>query len=112
MSEFESDFGGGQYSCACIAIGYQQYTLHSQIDFVPPSKLGRSLVYPINPTHGSIAVVDQKYKNLHDYHLVKNINSFLKKIIFIAIGDQWIKGAKVMVMGYDKKSFFAFMYWL
>ena len=60
-------------------MGDQQYALHYQITSVPPRKTGFSPAYPIKPTHGNIYVADQKYQNnLHDYHLVKNMNSDLK----------------------------------
>ena len=37
--------------------------------------------YLINPTHIDTAVAGQKYqKNIHDYHIVKNMNSSLNKI--------------------------------
>ena len=50
--------------------------------------------------YGDISIVDWKYhNNLHDYHLVKNMNSDLNKIVVAAIDEQWIKGKKYMVMG-------------
>ena len=58
--EFESDFGGGQHGCACIAMGDQQYTLHYQIMFIPPRNLGYTPAHPINPTHGDITVAYQQ----------------------------------------------------
>ena len=46
-----------------------------------------------------------RLSNLHDYHLVKNMNNALNKIVVAAINDQWIKGAKYMVVGYASKYF-------
>ena len=75
-SEFESYIGGGQNVYACVAMGDQQYVLQSQIALVCPQKLGCRPSYPIKRTHGKISVVDQKYQNiLHNYHLIKNMNS-------------------------------------
>ena len=62
-SEFESDFGGGKYGCACVAMRDQQYLLHSNITFVHPRKPGCTPACPFNPTHGDIAVAEQQYKN-------------------------------------------------
>ena len=63
-------------------------------------------MYPLNPTHVYITVVNRKYQNKrHDCHLVKNMNIYLKKIAVTAIDDQWIKESKDMVMEYSKKSF-------
>ena len=91
-------------------MGNQQYALHSQITFVPPRISVHSWAYPINPMHGNIAVADQKYQNnLHVYHLVKNMNSFLKKIIVTDIDNQWIKGSKDIVIGYAKTLFVELM---
>ena len=85
-------------------MGDQQYALHSPITFLLPRKLGRSPEYPINPKHGNIAVADRQYQNnLHEYHLVKNTNSALKKIFVTAIDEQWIKGVKDVMMGYANK---------
>ena len=39
-------------------MGDQQYALHSNIEFVPPIKPGRSPLYPINHTHGDIDVTN------------------------------------------------------
>ena len=112
-SEFESDFGGGKHGWACVAMGNQKYTLHSQIAFSPPCKPGRTIVYPTNPIHGNIAVTDQQYQNnIHGYHLVKNINSSLNKMVVAAIDDQWLKGAKDLMMGYSNKTFVEIMDWL
>ena len=112
-SKFESDFGGGQHVCACVVMGDQQYYLHSHIKFVPPRKPGLSPTYPPNPTHGYIAVTDRQHKkNLHNYHLVKNMNRYLKKISVAAIYDQRIQGAKYMVIGYANKSFVELMDWI
>ena len=81
-------------------MGKKQYALQSHILFLPPIKFGRSPEYPLNPKHGNIAVGDQQYQNnLHDYHLVKNMNSSLKKIVLAAINNKFIKGGKYMVMG-------------
>ena len=85
-------------------MGDQQYALHYPITFSPPRKLGRSPEYPINPKHGNIAVADRQYQNnLHEYQLVKNTNSALKKIFVTAIDEQWIKGVKDAMMGYANK---------
>ena len=111
--KFESDFKGGQNGCAGVDMGEQQYDLQLHIAFVPPRKPGCSPMHPINSTHGDIAVSDRQYQNnLHDYHTFKNMNSALKKIVFAAIYEQWIKGAKDMVMGCAKKSFVELMEWL
>ena len=84
----------------------KQYILHSNIAFLPPRKPGRTLAYPINPMHGDIVVADWKYQNnAYEYHLVKNMNSSLKKILIADIDEQWIKGVNYMVMGYANKSF-------
>ena len=89
VRKFESDFRGGQHGCECVSMGDQQYALHSQIVSVPPQKPGCTLAYPINPTHGNISVADQKYQNnLHNYHMVKNMNSALNKIVEAAIDNQ------------------------
>ena len=40
------------------------------------------------------------------------MNSSLNKIAVAVIDDQWIKGAKIMVMGCVNKSFFKLMYWI
>ena len=85
-------------------MGDQQYALHSPITFFLPRKLGRSPEYPINPKHGNIAVADRQYQNnLHEYHLLKNTNSALKKIFVTAIDEHWIKGVKDAMMGYANK---------
>ena len=69
---FESYFIGGRHGCACVAMGDHHYALQSQITFVPPRRPGLSTAYPINQTHGNIAVADQKFQNNHhEYHLVK-----------------------------------------
>ena len=94
-------------------MGNQQYALHFQIVFVPPRKLGLSLAYQINPTHGDISISDQQYQNtLHNYNLVKIINRSLKKITVIEIDDQCLKGAKDMVMVFANKSFVELLDWL
>ena len=68
--------------------------------------------YPINPSNGNVVIADQKYQNnIHDYHLVKNMNSALKKIMLSAIDDQWLKGTKDLVMGYANKMFVELMDW-
>ena len=60
--------------------------------------------------HINIAIADQQHQNnLQNYHLVKNMNSTLKKIIIAAINDQLIKEAKYMVTGYANKYFIDFM---
>ena len=67
----------------------------------------------INHIHIDITVADQQYQNnLHNYHLVKNMNSSLRKIVVAAIDDQWLKGAKYLVMGYTNKTFVELFYWL
>ena len=72
--------------------------------------MGCSPAYLLKPTHGDIAVADRQYQdNVYDYHLVKNMNSTLKKIVVEDIREQWIKGAKYMVMVYAKMSFVEFM---
>ena len=59
---------------------------------------------------GNVAVADRQYQNhLCVYHLVKNMNSALNKIVIVAIEDKWINGAKDIVMGYADKSFLEFM---
>ena len=100
MSELESDFVLEQHGCMCISMGNKWYALHYQIVFVPPRKPGCFTKYNNNPTHGNIAVNDQQYQNnIHHYHLVKTMNSSLKKIIITAINDQWVKGTEDMGMG-------------
>ena len=86
-----------------------QATVHSTLTHLicTTNKTG-TLVYalPLNPTHSNIGVADQQYqKNLDDYHLLKNMNSDPKKIFVADIINQWIKGAKYMVIGYSNKSF-------
>ena len=94
-------------------MGKQQYTLHPNIAFLPPIKLGRSTVNLINPTQGDIPIANRKFQNnLHEYHLFNNMNSVRKKIVVAVIDDQWIKGAKNMVMGYANKSFVDLMDWI
>ena len=94
-------------------MGNQQYLLHSNIAFIHPRKTVCTLAYPLNPTHGEIDVVDQQYQNnVYDYHLVKNMNSALKKTVVVAIDEQRIKRAKDVVMGYANKSFVEVMDWL
>ena len=74
------------------------------IAFDPPRKPGRSPAQPIKPMHGNNAATDWQYQNnFHDYHLVKNTNSALKEMVVSAINDQWMKGAKYMVMRYASK---------
>ena len=73
---------------------------------VPPRKTGRSPACHIKPTHIDISITDQQYhNNLHVYRLVKNMSSALKNNFVAAIEEQWIKGAKDMVMGYAKNPF-------
>ena len=80
MIKLEFCFVGGQHVYTSVAVCDQQYALHSQIVFVPPRKPVSSQVYSINPMHGVIAIANRKYQNnIHDYHLVKNMNSALKK---------------------------------
>ena len=80
------------------------------IALLPPVKLGRNPVYPLNTMHGEILVVYRKYQNnIHDYHLVKNMNSAVKKSSVMTINKQCIKGAKDMVMGYANKYFVELM---
>ena len=87
-------------------MGDQQFALHSPIALVKPRRPGISPAQPINPTYRNIAVADQQYqKNTHDYNLVKNMNSALKKIVVAVIDKQWMKGAKYKVMGYTNESF-------
>ena len=70
-------------------------------------------MYPIKPTIGDISVINQqKQKTLYDYHLVKNMNSALDKIVLTAIDNQWIKGEKDMVMLNSKKSFVELVDWI
>ena len=91
----------------------QQYSLQSLIDFVFPWNLVCAPSYLINPRHGDIAVADQQYQNnLHDYHLVNNMNIFLKKIVVAAINNQWLKGANDLILEYANKTFLELMYWL
>ena len=111
--KFESGFGRRKHGCAYIAMGNQQYDLHYNIAFVPPRKTGLSQTYKLNPTQGNISVVYQSYqKNLHEYHLVKKMNSTLKKIFIAAINEQWIKWAKDMVVRYANKYFVEMMNWI
>ena len=111
--KFESNFGGGQNGCACVATGNQKYALHSQILFILPQKPGRTPAYPINPSHGNIGVAYQKYENnIHDYHLVKIMNSFLKNIVVAAIDNKWLKGVKDLVMRYTNKMFVELTDWI
>ena len=56
VNKFESGFGGGKHGCVCIAIGNQQYALHSQITIVCPRKPDRMMSYLINPIHVNIYV--------------------------------------------------------
>ena len=87
-------------------MGDQQCALHSQITFLLPWKLGLTPVYLIKPTQGNISIADQQYhNNIHNYHLVKNMNSALKKIVVAASNNQWLKRAKDLVMGYANKKF-------
>ena len=73
-------------------MGHQQYNLHSKIALVPPQKLGHTPADPIRPTHGDIAVTNQKYhNNIHGYYLVKNMNSELKKIVVAERDGQWLR---------------------
>ena len=84
--EFDSDSGGGHHGCTCAAMCKQKYILYLNITFVPPRKPGRTPSYPLNPTHGDIAVAYQLYQNnVYDYNLVKNMSSDLKKTVFWAI---------------------------
>ena len=59
VSKFESNFGGGNYGCACVAMGDYQYLPRSNILSVHPIKPGRTPAYLLNPTYGYIAVADQ-----------------------------------------------------
>ena len=69
------------------------------IAFVLTRKPVRLPAYPLNPTHGKIAVAYRKYqKNVYDYYLVKKMNRALKKIIVSAMDKKWIKGEKYTVM--------------
>ena len=112
-SKFESNFKRGKHGCACVAIGDQQYALHSHVELVPPRKPERSSAYPLNPTHGDIDISDRQYQNnLHNYHPVKNTNISLKIVYVKAIYNQCIKGAKDMVMGYPNKYSVELMYWI
>ena len=70
-------------------------------------------MYPLNPPHGNIDVADQQYQNnFHNYNLVKNMNSALKKIAVAAINDQYSKGEKHLVMGYATKYFVELGDWI
>ena len=112
-SEFESDFGEGKHGWACVAMGNQKYTLHSQIAFSPPCKPGRTTVYPTNPIHGNIAVTDQQYQNnIHDYYRVKNTKSTPKKFTTAVIDYQRIKGEKCLLMGNTNKTSVELIDWL
>ena len=82
MRELDPNFRGGKHGYANVAMGKQQYILYSNISFIPPIKPGRTLAYPLNPTHRDIAVIDWQYQhNVYDYNLVKNMNSTLNKIV-------------------------------
>ena len=112
-SKLEFYFILGRHICACVSVGEQQYALHSHIALVPPIKPGFLPAYPLNPTHGDISVTDQKYQNnLHYYHLVKNMNIALNKIIVAAIYYQSIKGEIYIVMVYANNSFVELIDWL
>ena len=92
-------------------MGEKKYILHLNIVFVHPIKPGRTPSYPLNSTHGDISVTDCQYqKNVYDYHLVKNMNSSINKIVIVAIYKQWIKGEKYIMMGYANNSFVKLMY--
>ena len=113
LSKFESELGGGQHGCVCVAMAKQQYILHLNNSFVPLRKLGRSPAYPLKPMHQDIlAAVLQYHNNVYEYQLVKNMNSALKKIVVVAIKKKCIKGAKDMVMGYVNKYFRELMDWI
>ena len=110
---FESNFGGGQHVRTRVTMGKQKSILHSNTVFIPSIKTGCTPAYPLNPTHGAIAVADRQYKkNVYDYQLVKNMNSNLKKIFVAATNEKCIKVAKDMVMGYTDKSFVYLMDWI
>ena len=71
------------------------------------------MAYPIKPSHGDINVAYQKYyNNIHDYHLVKNMNSALRNIVIAAIDNQLLKGAKDLVVGCTNKIFVELVYWI
>ena len=40
------------------------------------------------------------------------MNIFLKKIVVAAINNQWLKGAKDLILEYANKTFLELMYWL
>ena len=67
---------------------------------------------PTPRTATLLSQTDNTKKNLHNYHLVKNMNRYLKKISVAAIYDQRIQGAKYMVIGYANKSFVELMDWI
>ena len=91
----------------------KQYALYSQIAFFPSRKPGRTPAYQINPTHGSIAVTNQQHQiNIHNYHLVNNINISPKKILVAAINNHWLKEEKYLVVGYTNNTFLEQMEWL
>ena len=50
--------------------------------------------------------------NDYDYHLVKNMNSAIKKIGVADIDGNRIKGAKYMVVGHANKYFVEMMGWM
>ena len=56
--KFDINFGGGKYGCAYVAMGKQQYALHSHITFVLPRKPGCSQAFPLNPMHINIFFTD------------------------------------------------------
>ena len=112
-SKYEPNFRGEQHGYTCVTISDQNYALHCKINFVPTRKPLCTPEYPINTTHNGITVYDKKYQNnLHDYHLVKNMNSAWRKLWPQKFDDQWLKGVKELVTGYENKTFVEPMYWI
>ena len=67
----------------------------------------------IKPTHGYITIADQQYlNNIRDYHLFKNMNSVMKKIVVAGIDEQWLKRAKNIVGRYTNKTIVELMDWI
>ena len=54
-------------------------------------------MYLLNPLHGYISVADQQYENnVYDYHLVKKMNSVLKKFVIADINKN---GSREQIQG-------------
>ena len=112
-SEFNTEFGGGHHGWACFAMGDQQYGIHSEITFVPPRKPRISPEYPLNTTHGEIAVAEWQYhNNLHDYNLPNKMESATKKTVVTAIREQRIREEIDMLIGHANNSFMEFTKWI